>query len=184
MTEQDQEIGTIRKRTIEVNLSTADCDRIARKAGEASLSVGELVASFIGDLVAGTYSNGSDERARAQQWFERCHFGAFPESTFLKYLIDECEIDFFLKNLEMLEDTAADLAEYESEPTEPDALEDFKAIQKAHDFYLQELQEFYSEYKEYCGLLPEWEKQDPETWESGLARVKAWKAELDRIKGE
>ena len=42
-------------------------------------TIGELIENFVGDLVDGTYSNGSDERMYAQQWFERCWFGIFPE---------------------------------------------------------------------------------------------------------
>lgn len=38
--------------------------------------------------MGGTYSNGSDERMYAEQWFERCWFGMFPDFTFLKYLIE------------------------------------------------------------------------------------------------
>ena len=53
-----------------MKLSDADCDRLARKRGEHGLT--------IGDLVGGTYSNGSDERDYADQWF-----GMFPEPTLL-----------------------------------------------------------------------------------------------------
>lgn len=52
------------------------------------MTVGELIENFIGDLVCGTYSNGSDERMYAEQWFERCWFGMFPDLTFLRYLIE------------------------------------------------------------------------------------------------
>ena len=37
--------------------------------------------------MGGTYSNGSDERDYADQWFERCWFGMFPEPTLLKMCI-------------------------------------------------------------------------------------------------
>ena len=45
-----------------MKLSDADCDRLARKCGEHGLTIGELIENFVGDLVGGTYSNGSDER--------------------------------------------------------------------------------------------------------------------------
>lgn len=60
--EQKKEIETIRERKITVKLSDADCDRLARKCGEHGLTIGELIENFVGDLVGGTYSNGSDER--------------------------------------------------------------------------------------------------------------------------
>lgn len=82
--QQQEEIETIRSRTIEVKLSDADVKRISEKAAAHGLTVGELIENFIGDLVCGTYSNGSDERMYAEQWFERCWFGMFPDLTFLR----------------------------------------------------------------------------------------------------
>ena len=86
--EQKKEIETIRERKITVKLSDADCDRLARKCGEHGLTIGELIENFVGDLVGGTYSNGSDERDYADQWFERCWFGMFPEPTLLNHLLN------------------------------------------------------------------------------------------------
>lgn len=91
--QQKKEIETIRKRTIELELSDADVKRIAEKAGAHGMTVGKLLESFIGDLVCGTYSNGSDERDLAGQWFDRCWFGMFPEMTFLSWLIEWGGID-------------------------------------------------------------------------------------------
>ena len=68
--EQKKEIETIRERKITVKLSDADCDRLARKCGEHGLTIGELIENFVGDLVGGTYSNGSDERDYADRWFD------------------------------------------------------------------------------------------------------------------
>lgn len=61
--QQVEEIKTIRERNITVKLSDADCNRLARKCGEHGLTVGELIENFIGDLIGGTHSNGSDEQA-------------------------------------------------------------------------------------------------------------------------
>ena len=60
--QQVEELKTIRERNITVKLSDADCNRLARKCGEHGLTVGELIENFIGDLVDGTHSNGSDEK--------------------------------------------------------------------------------------------------------------------------
>ena len=88
---QEAEIATIKERTVKLNLSDADCERIARYAGKANLTIGELLANFIGDLVNGTYSNGSDERDLADQWYERCGFGMFPEKTLLRHILENGE---------------------------------------------------------------------------------------------
>ena len=63
---QREEIETIKPRTITVNLSDADVKRLAEKSGEGGLTISELLENFIGDLVDGTYSNGSDERMYAE----------------------------------------------------------------------------------------------------------------------
>ncbi|MBE5992690.1 MAG: hypothetical protein E7247_09900 [Paenibacillaceae bacterium] len=91
------EIKTIRERKIEIKLSDADVERLYKKAGSASLSVSELIENFVGDLVDGTYTNGSNERDALNNWFERCYFGMFPEESFLKYLIDQDTIEEFLE---------------------------------------------------------------------------------------
>lgn len=110
--EQDNEIKTIKERTITLKLSDADCERISKKVGKHGLTVGQLLENFIGDLVSGTYSNGSDERMYAEQWFERCWFGMFPEETLLKYLLDwDYDIDDFLTIYD-------ELKHYESNPEE------------------------------------------------------------------
>jgi predicted DNA binding CopG/RHH family protein len=57
--QQKKEIKTIKERKITVKLSDKDCNRLARKCGKHGLTVGELIENFIGDLVGGTYSNGS-----------------------------------------------------------------------------------------------------------------------------
>jgi len=85
---QHEEIETIRERKINLKLSDADIKRIYEKAGSVGLTVSELLENFIGDLVHGTYSNGSDERMYAENWFDRCWFAMFPENTFLQYLIN------------------------------------------------------------------------------------------------
>ena len=109
--EQKKEIETIKDRTITLKLSDADCERISIKAGKHGLTVGELLANFIGDLVNGTYSNGSDERDRAEHWFERCWFGMFPEETLLWYMLNwGHDVDNFL--------TAVDELEYYQENSE------------------------------------------------------------------
>lgn len=86
---QEAEIKTIESRKLTLDISDADVERIKEKAGAVGITVGKLLEYFIGDLVAGTYSNGSDERDLAQEWFDRCWFGMFPEKTFQSFLMGE-----------------------------------------------------------------------------------------------
>lgn len=81
------ENDTIRERQITVKMSDEDCKRLARKCGEHGLTVGQLIENFIGDLIGGSYTNGSDERDLADQWFNRCWFGTYPDDTLLRHLL-------------------------------------------------------------------------------------------------
>ena len=81
----EKEIETIKDRTLILKLSDADCDRILQKAAGCGLTVSELLASFIGDLIDGTYTNGSDERMLAQDWFDRCGFRQMADRTLLRF---------------------------------------------------------------------------------------------------
>ena len=85
---QKKEIETIKERTITVKLSDEECERLASMSGLSGLTVGELIENFIGDLIGGTHSNGSDERMYANQWYERCGFSFDSEETLLGYLIN------------------------------------------------------------------------------------------------
>lgn len=82
-----EDIKTVRQRNITVKLSDTDCERLVRKCGEHGLTVDELLENFVSDLIGGQGTNGSDERDLANQWFNRCWFGAYPEDTFLQYLL-------------------------------------------------------------------------------------------------
>ena len=119
--QQRKEIETIREKKITVKLSDADCDRLARKCGEHGLTVGELIENFIGDLIDGTYSNGSDERDYADRWFERCWFGMSPEPTLLNHLLNlGYEPEDYLDMLDDIETLKADIKNIEKNIENPD----------------------------------------------------------------
>lgn len=84
---QKKEIETIKERTFNVKLSDADYQKVTYWCGMHSITVSELLANFIGDLVGGTYSNGSDEEMYVNEWFNRCWFGISPESSLLSHLL-------------------------------------------------------------------------------------------------
>lgn len=84
---QENEIKTIKQRQFNLNLSDDDVIRLFEKAGSCNMTVESLLENFIGDLVCGTYSNGSDEVMHADNWFERCGFSWMYKKTFLTYLL-------------------------------------------------------------------------------------------------
>lgn len=138
---QREEIETIKPRTITVNLSDADVRRLAEKSGEGGLTISELLENFIGDLVDGTYSNGSDERMYAEQWYQRCWFAMFSDDTFLKFLLLWGDLDAYIDLMDELEsnkkemaEMTADAEEYSSE--ERDELQEYiNDLQKEKDYY-------------------------------------------------
>lgn len=149
---QKREIETIREKNIKVELSVADCDRLTILCGKHGLTVGELFAQFAGDLVCGTYSNGSDECYMARTWFDRCGFGMCQKETLLMFLLKSgYDVEEFLYLLDNIESAEADLGDYQNNPEKFDEeeieyakvdLEDWK--EEYHDFI-----------EEYMGKYPE-----------------------------
>ncbi len=138
---QREEIETIKARNISLNLSDADVKRLCEKAGSVGLAVSELLESFIGDLVDGTYINGSDERMYANEWFERCGFSWMSEYSFLRFLID-CddvedtidgwnEIKYYKDLEELRKDDKEDLAYYEESIN--DKFEEYRRYKKVDE---------------------------------------------------
>lgn len=145
--QQKAEVKTIRTRTLELDLSDADVRRISEKAGACGLTVANLIENFIGDLICGTYSNGSDERMYANQWFERCGFRFCYENNFLTYLIGINGLDCVLDNWDEMQRQKAELADMEANPEDLDpddkeyALEEIKYCSEEIDGYWQEYAE-------------------------------------------
>lgn len=168
--EQKSEIKTIKERTITLNLSDKDCERIAKKAGECGLTVGQLLESFIGDLVGGTYSNGSDERMYAEQWFERCGFGMFSEETLLKYLLEwGHDIDDFITAYDELKNYEANPQEYADEVK--DAKEDGEEMLWFEQDYHDYTDEFLDNHKDA-------------DMENEIKLCRDWLAEFEKLKGD
>ena len=178
LTQQKKEIESIKERTITINLSDADCERIARLTGEHGISVSELLENFIGDLVDGTYSNGSDERMYAEQYFERCWFGMFPEETFLRHLLEygSYAVNSFIMHCDLLEECGEQLAEYEGKELSEDEKQELIGIQEEIEFQKSELKEYYDSYVDSV--------KKPESYEEGLEKVLEWRKELLTLKGE
>lgn len=176
--QQQKEIATIKPRTISLKLSDADCERIAKEAGKAGLTVSELLENFIGDLVCGTYSNGSDERDLASQWYERCGFGMFPDATLIRYLIEEWQEDTFIEVLEEIQSMKDDISYYEGlENPDSDDLSDLKCAKEVLAEAESRIDEVYSDYVKWC------REENPQSKEDAISGVISWRDELARLKG-
>lgn len=172
--QRKKEIETVRERTIKVKLSDADCERITRKCGIHGLTVGELIANFIGDLVDGTYTNGSDERMYADQWFDRCWFGMFPEQTLLNHLL--CwgyEPQDYLDTMDNIE-TAIKEKEYLAEHPE-------EADEEETDYIDDDIESWQEELKD---MRADWKPDKEPNMDEEIEIIKKWIKEQENLINE
>lgn len=165
--EQQKEIATIRERKITVKLSDADCDRLARKCGEHGLTIGKLIENFIGDLVGGTYSNGSDERDFINQWFKRCWFGMFPEPTLLNHLL--CwgyDPEYYLDTIDNIETAKEEKKYLEEHPEEAD--------EEEASYLDDDIADWEEELK---GMREDWKPEKESNMDEEIALIRKWVTE-------
>lgn len=166
-----QQINTIRERTISIQLSDADCDRLAEKAGTVGLSVGDLLTNFVNDLVGGCQSNGSDERMLANAWFDRCGFDYLPDNTFLRWLILYDDIKDFTIHYDLMMECEDDLKS--DEPQDPR-----EAVMDDLAYHRKFVQTIYHEYK-----TDRRSGQTVEPFDTAVERVLKWDHALHTLKG-
>lgn len=153
-----------------LRLSDADCKRLAHKAGEVGLTVGDLLQDFIGDLVDGTYSNGSDERMLAQQWFDRVGFEHQADKTFLRWLLKHGDVDDFLIRYSMIDECWQDMASTKPMDCKDNNLREMRYQQS-------QLDKAYAEYRADCGNCT------PEPYEAAVLRILNWQSGLRALRG-
>lgn len=174
MTKQELEIATIKERTLKIPLSDADCDRLASLCGEYGISVSVLIKNFIGDLVDGTYSNGSDERYYARRWFDRCWFSWYPElqETLLSHLLawgyDPEEYLDILDDIETAKEEKEYLAEHPEEADEED---------QYIDDYIADWEEKLRDMQK-CSF---WEPKKEPNMEEEIELIKKWVMERNSL---
>jgi hypothetical protein len=165
---QQEEIATIRPRQITVNLSDADCERISVLAGSCGVTVSDLLENFIGDLVYGTYSNGSDEREYANKWLERTwipYNGTWQESTSLLYhLLNNSEsVDLFL-------DAWNEKCNFEQHP------EDYEEEMATGDDF-----DWWTDRIEYA--LQGWKRDDSVSFDDEIKACEQWLSDFKKLLG-
>jgi len=169
MTGIKQEIGTIRNRNIELPLSDADVQRLWEKAGKVGMTAGELLTSFIGDLVCGTYTNGSDERMYAEEWFERCGFSFTAKNTFLRYLLEHDKLGGFIFNDNAFTDGKEELAEMEAlQEKDVDDLKEIECINNEIAYFQENIDRDFADYVTWC------KGEQPGCAEEEIKKVREW----------
>ena len=189
------EIETIKERTFELKLSDADVKRLASKAAVAEITMEQLLTSLIGDLVDGTYSNGSDERDMAEQWFERCGYGC-DKRTLLHFLIENDEIEYFLERREWAEECREEVELWEKDLTAANEKwseivdKDNKPCYKSVDEYIkevtegleiarEELQAVEEEINDYWNSFMKWTEAKEPNKEKEIQAVIDWQKKLN-----
>lgn len=112
MRDRISETETCALKNYTLNLSDHDTEAIARKAGSYNMTVPRLLEHFIVDLIDGTYTNGSDERMYANQWFERCWFARESNRNLITFICDHnYDFDDIQKISQYIEDTKKNIRE-------------------------------------------------------------------------
>ncbi|MFR5601016.1 MAG: molecular chaperone GrpE [Lachnospiraceae bacterium] len=161
-------------RTIRLHLSDLDVKRLFQKAGEAGLTVSELLENFIADLIGSSHSNGSDERDYADRWYNRCWFGAFQDYTFLYFLLQWDSVEEVLELWNDIEEGKKEIGDICKNPEdyEPD---EYVALQEDIAYWQEQLDDYWNNYNE---VNTGYKKG---TLEEEMQKVLTWKKQLDVI---
>ena len=159
---QKAEIETIRPRSFSLSLSNADVKRLYEKAYSNGITPAQLLQDYIGDLLDGTYTRGSDER--------------MPDDprSFLQWALDEYRIDDIADELETLDYATGDIQYYEENPDDPAQPGELNDLQATKTEAESELAAIYEEYTASKGNEP---------YSDGIAAIRRYLAELQSMIG-
>ena len=163
------ETQTVKARRLEINLSDADVKRISEKACEYGLTVSELIENFIGDLVCGTFTNGSDERMYAKEWVNRCNFTILKDRAFVRFLAVSGLLSDVLDLLHYIDNCQNNLASDEAD------LEEAEEIQAEVEDYQDQIKEYWDAY------VLENKGNQQRNFEEEMEKVREWKANYEQL---
>lgn len=170
---QKAEIETIKPRSFSLELSDADVKRLYEKAYSNGITPAQLLQDYIGDLLDGTYTRGSDERMYAQQYFDRCIY-TWPDDprSFLQWALEEYRIDDIADELETLDYATGDIKYYEEHPDDQPQPGELDNLQASKTEAESELAAIYEEYTASKGNEP---------YSDGIAAIRRYLAELQSM---
>lgn len=157
--EQLEEIKTIKPREFKISLSDADVKRLFEKAYSNGITPEHLIESYLGDLLIGTYTNGSDEVDLASEYFDRCCHGLGLTKSFLQWAFEEYAYDYDALALAV---EMTDNADWYSEDE------------------LQGPREYITKcYNAYCDVTKQ-HGDTPQTLEEGIAAIREYEDRLSK----
>lgn len=178
---QEAEIKTIKPRNITINLSDADVERLFGKTYVNGITPSKLIEGFLGDLIDGTYSNGSDERMLADEYFERCCYGMGADYTFLRWAL-ECE--YYDNIIDLIDDRDVCVDVLAAGQNGWDARMTPEEIKKEIAEFKEDLQRFEEEILSYYNEYAEHEKRcgrEPQPLEDGIEEMRQYRRALDEM---
>ena len=93
--DEEELTDNIKERTFTIRMSDTDAKFLMLKAGIKGFTATELLELFIGDLIDGTFFNGSDEKMYANKWYKRVFSR---DSSLLSHLTDrDFDVDMFIR---------------------------------------------------------------------------------------
>ena len=140
---QQKEIESIKPRRFVLELSDADVERLYEKAYSNSATPEQVLKDFVGNLVCGTYTSGSDEVETANAYFGRTYWAL--EGDFLAWAMEEYQLDDVKEAMEIRDDASENLEYYAEHPESADPV-DIKGAEEQHKAAESELREIYEIY--------------------------------------
>lgn len=160
---QLEEIKTIKPRNFKISLSDADVKRLFEKAYSNGITPEYLIESYLGDLLYGTYTNGSDEVDLASEYFDRCCHGLGDTKSFLQWSLEEDWYSDLEICIEIID------AEEQYDVNDPDDLEELQLARE----------EIAKHYEEYCNELKR-HGDIPQTLDEGIAEIREYENRLNK----
>lgn len=173
--QQVAEIKTIKPREFKLNLSDADVERLFEKAYSNGITPEELIEGYLGDLLCGTYTHGSDERDLADEYFERCGYSMGFVDSFLQWSLEEDWYSDLITAIEIIDDV---------ESIKNNTSLTAEEIQKELEEWDEELQLANEAITEHYGSYCEYKKrhgEEPETLETGINKIREYDVKLRQM---
>lgn len=173
MEKQKAEMETIKPRAFFVNLSDVDVKRFYEKAAACGFLPSEILEHFIGDLVFGTCSNGSDERMYADQWFDRAKVGYSTKKRFLSFVLNNGHYDSVISYIDDIDEGKEGIRHLTDDEKYD---EDRKYLGLLIEEGRKELLDIFNEYSS--------RNPDAETFNEAIAVIRSYRDELGRVLGK
>ena len=163
------------KKSLQINLQLTDKDlkRLYEITYSAGTTPQKLISGFVGDLIAGDDSGGSDERDLAACYMERRYCTELYPRGFLQWALYDYVLDDIAEALDNKAEAVADLAYYEDHPEEADS-EETRFLQTLDCEADRQLDEFYNAYLVYKAQRGE----PPQPYEEGIEAIRRYLNEV------